>query len=202
MKPFIYALYDPRTPEQVRYVGMTMGDSARPYQHGVDASRGYGRHVHCWIRNLWDEGEDYEPRTVEEFPEGTPHSVVYEAEKRHIKCFEDAGHRLTNLSDGGEGNAGWHIRLPLAERLARSERFSIAQKARRAAETPEAREKRERWRDRLTPAERTQARLRISASATAQRAAESSEDRAARVEKWRATWALRRSPKEKRDQAG
>jgi hypothetical protein len=105
--PFIYALFDPREPEHVRYIGMTVTVPShpcylRPLQHRECKIRPSKSYKSNWIRKLAKEGIDYEFRIIEQLPGNTPDEVVCEREKHHIATYRAAGHRLTNSTDGGD----------------------------------------------------------------------------------------------------
>lgn len=112
----IYALCDPYT-EEIRYVGKAKRPTDRLSMHVGNAKRGFKTHVARWIRLL--PGRPLMLRLAI-----VPDDYASEMERRTIAHFRAKGYRLTNLTDGGEGNLGWH---PSAETRARQ---SSSQKGR------------------------------------------------------------------------
>lgn len=102
-KPFIYGLVDPVEPCHVRYVGMANVRALRPYDHAKNARR-KEKHSHLlhWIRSL--QSNEREPKVIvlEELQTGTSTSFVGTIERYYIKALREIGHRLTNVTDGGE----------------------------------------------------------------------------------------------------
>lgn len=97
----IYALFDPREPDRVRYVGKTDASIAtRLIQHLQQARSGIQSHRCKWIRSLLCLGQQPRIRLIE--------SVSKESwqtrERFWIRHFRDSGHPLTNGSAGGDGN--------------------------------------------------------------------------------------------------
>lgn len=106
MKPYIYFLSDPLEPNHKRYIGMTMSvkNSDRPLRHLEEAlETEHHNHKIRWILKLQSEKRMYLVTKIEEFLEGTPKEIVIEAERRHIAKAKEDGHRLTNSTEGGEG---------------------------------------------------------------------------------------------------
>jgi hypothetical protein len=96
----IYALFDPRYPTIVRYVGKTQRPlDARMRSHIWEAGSGLKSHRHHWIASLNAVGITPTVKLLEEVS-----ADDWQAhEKRWIKHFRDAGHPLTNTSNGGDG---------------------------------------------------------------------------------------------------
>lgn len=100
---FVYTLSDPRT-NDIRYVGWTVDIKRRLYLHIWHSTRKYetNRHKARWIAALLNAGVDPKISVIESgLGDGWK-----EAEPRWIKHFRAAGSRLTNLTDGGQGNPG------------------------------------------------------------------------------------------------
>lgn len=97
----IYALYDPREPDEVRYIGKTVGSlRSRLRGHLKAAKLDVGRnHRLRWIRKLLVEGIQPQIRLLEQVDDAD----WQEAEMRLIKAYRDAGHPLTNTTEGGQG---------------------------------------------------------------------------------------------------
>ena len=101
-KPWIvYRLSDPRSGE-IRYVGVTHQKLRyRLVKHLSAARNGRPQYVSAWIRTVLSAG--IEP-IIEILEEGIGNWV--EAEMRQVLAHKEAGHRLTNLTDGGDGIIG------------------------------------------------------------------------------------------------
>lgn len=97
----IYALIDPRT-DKIRYIGQTYQITETRLRGHINASRrGVRTHVACWIRGLLLNS--LRPLLV------TLELVIGngdDAEKRWIAFGYSQGWRLTNHTDGGNGNSG------------------------------------------------------------------------------------------------
>lgn len=93
----IYALFDPRRPETVRYVGKTyMKIETRRTRHVGEARRGIKNHRGYWIRSLLADGIVPGVRLLAEVPS----SDWQKHEQTFITLHRDT---LTNSTDGGEG---------------------------------------------------------------------------------------------------
>ena len=95
----IYALYDPRQPSAVRYVGKTVKElSLRLSHHIAEARTGNACHRGNWIRSLLLAGVR---------PQIAPLEMCDEKVWQQRERFWIAGHRpsgvLTNNTDGGDG---------------------------------------------------------------------------------------------------
>lgn len=107
--PFIYALADPRTPSEMRYVGMAM-HKGRPYSHVGQARKGVKSYCYNWIRSLLADGLEPAISILEECLTDATQKEVGQRERYYIKLLRDDGHQLTNVADGGFGGmmAGKH----------------------------------------------------------------------------------------------
>jgi hypothetical protein len=98
---FIYALVDPRAPEQIRYVGKANDTTARMKAHVYLAKCKATNPRLCWIQALLNAGIIPEVQVLE--------AVITEKwqsrEQFWIAYFRASGHRLTNTTDGGDGGA-------------------------------------------------------------------------------------------------
>ena len=93
----IYALFDPRQPEVVRYVGKTCKKpETRRTRHVGEARRGIKNHRGCWIRSLLADGIVPGVRLLAEVPS----SDWQKQEQTFIALYRDT---LANSTDGGEG---------------------------------------------------------------------------------------------------
>jgi hypothetical protein len=104
-QPFIYGLIDPLEPEHIRYVGMAVSNRSRPKQHAEEARdiRTKLSYKINWIRNLHNAGRDYSVLILEKLPSKTTRKICGDSEKSHIKSLREAGHQLTNATEGGDG---------------------------------------------------------------------------------------------------
>ncbi len=109
LKPFIYGLVDPLTPGHVRYVGMAMR-ADRPKYHEKEARNPRAKLSYKinWIRSLQAEAREPLVLVLEELSEGAPREFVGEIEKMYISSLRRIGHRLTNITPGGDGFHGRH----------------------------------------------------------------------------------------------
>lgn len=93
---YIYILVDPREPNHVRYVGGTKNLAQRIKEHLQDKAKTYK----CqWIRSVKRQGFLPEMYPIEVVTEDT----WKEREMYWIKYYRSLGHKLTNLTDGGDG---------------------------------------------------------------------------------------------------
>ena len=107
----IYTLHDPREDQHIRYVGWTLNPANRLYVHKYRAKK-YG-HTYCerWIRKLLEAGVS---PVMSEVHRG--YGPWGEAEQGWIKHYRDLGHKLTNITEGGEGYVGY---VPTPEAIAK-----------------------------------------------------------------------------------
>lgn len=137
IKSFIYGLVDPKYPDHIRYIGAAT-NKHRPMCHLREAhSASYSTYKLNWIRKLLSENRIYTVIILEEFFIDVSKSILTEAEKRHIKEKKQAGHCLTNATDGGDGllNPSLETRVKLSLKASRhkhsfesKQRMSYAQK--------------------------------------------------------------------------
>jgi len=97
----IYSLKHPITKE-IRYIGKTSQSlKTRLYQHIYEATKkGFKTHKISWIKSLKNKGLIPVIDIIEEVPE----SEVNDVEKYWIQQLKLCGYKLTNLTDGGDGN--------------------------------------------------------------------------------------------------
>lgn len=99
MATTIYALCDPYT-EEIRYIGKTVvALSTRLSQHVTASNKGKRIHLHCWMRSLGVRPV-IKPLAI------VSDEMAGEMEIKVIAAYRDGGFRLTNTTDGGEGNLG------------------------------------------------------------------------------------------------
>ncbi len=102
MEPHIYALFDPRDPFTIRYVGQCRGNkSTRPMDY---LRKHTARPAEQWARGLRDQGVHYGWRVLTE----CPRALLGDVETLCIQAFREAGHPLLNKSDG-QGMKGGHL---------------------------------------------------------------------------------------------
>lgn len=100
-KMFIYTLSDPEEPEHIRYVGMTTEPDRRIREHINKSHRQL--YSSTWIRTLLSDEVEPVMSIIEEVPaeEGPEREIFW------IAHYKEEGHRLTNLTDGGESTLGY-----------------------------------------------------------------------------------------------
>jgi hypothetical protein len=103
--PFVYGLVDPAEPGHVRYVGLAGSAAGRPYDHVKRMDKPKFRHLYVsnWIRSMAAEGRDPSVLLLEELSEGTSRKLLCFVEMSYISSLAKIGHRLTNLTTGGDG---------------------------------------------------------------------------------------------------
>lgn len=96
----IYALVDSRYPADYRYIGKTIHSlERRLYFHVYRQRSEINLHKKRWICKVQNEGGTIVPVLLEECPD----DLQNEREIFWIASCRANGHRLTNMSDGGEG---------------------------------------------------------------------------------------------------
>jgi len=98
----IYGLVDPRT-EALRYVGKTTIGHGRYRAHLHRQSLQSGTHKNNWIKSLMATGLAPKWVIIQDF--GSDGDILSQAEIFWIAYFRKAGHKLTNLTPGGDGNS-------------------------------------------------------------------------------------------------
>lgn len=132
MSPFI--IYGLRRPDssEIRYVGRSSNGLKRPAEHAKSKTR---FHVNSWSRSLEKEGISYIIEVLEDVgPRGTivrTNDALNEAEIRWIAKLRLEGHRLTNMTDGGQGSLGFKPRLGRKNSLEMNEKIRLASSKRR-----------------------------------------------------------------------
>lgn len=101
---FIYTLHDPRDPDSIRYVGWATDTKRRLSKHLSDA-RANRDQTYCgrWKRTLLAEGT-LPVLSIVESGLGSGWSL---AESKWVEHFKSLGHKLTNLTNGGDGTRGY-----------------------------------------------------------------------------------------------
>lgn len=109
--PKIYGLFDPRKPDDIKYVGVTvqkLGDRLASHRRNVWETRN-PTNKEKWIDRLKQEGVQPEIKLLEEC---NSVELMYEREIVWIKKLRAQGYKLANTSKGGKG--GWSY--PKSER--------------------------------------------------------------------------------------
>jgi hypothetical protein len=102
---FIYALFDPRDPDQVRYVGQTSRTvEYRLYEHERSAKRQIQWPVSQWIRKLHDQGVRPAFKVLQVVAPGEDWGRMEKEWIASMRCR--FGKKLLNVCDGGEGTIG------------------------------------------------------------------------------------------------
>lgn len=101
---YIYALFDPREPDRIRYVGQTILPVGVRLGKHIAQCRYRQTYSKSWIKSLLRDGVTPEYRVLEEVEDD---AQLDEAEIRWIAKLRAEGHRLTNIAEGGSsGNRG------------------------------------------------------------------------------------------------
>jgi hypothetical protein len=100
MQVAIYALCEPDG--EIRYIGKAQHPRNRLEAHLSEARAGAGGHRCNWLRSLLERGERPLLTVLDRIPE----AEWREWERTWIACFREAGCRLVNDTDGGEGRVG------------------------------------------------------------------------------------------------
>ena len=104
--PCVYALYSSENPEEIKYVGRSQFDSPqkRLSTHIQEANQGKSNTYKCkWIRHVLTSGFKVEVITLEtnlSWDESATKEMEY------ISHYKSLGHKLTNLTLGGDGALG------------------------------------------------------------------------------------------------
>lgn len=97
----IYYLSDSRTPDAVRYVGLSKNPLKRLRDHKRRAVLGFDRNRKAsWIKSVLSSDADVSMRIAED---GLTFEEATGREKFHIRMMREAGCDLVNGTDGGEG---------------------------------------------------------------------------------------------------
>lgn len=120
--PMLYGLRLAGT-DEYRYIGQTAANlGRRMYGHRWESGRESPRlPVHKWIRS--HKGQGITVDVLAEFDAGDVASLDA-SEIETIALLRTAGHRLLNVSDGGQGSRG--VKRSVSSRLSQSQRMSGA----------------------------------------------------------------------------
>lgn len=102
---YVYVLTDPRYPDDVRYVGVTVNPQRRMREHILEAKNGKRSHRANWIRSLLND--ELLPIMAE--IDETNNEEWQQCEVAWIAYYREMGCDLVNSTDGGEGVRG-HIK--------------------------------------------------------------------------------------------
>jgi hypothetical protein len=133
---FIYTLHDPREPSVIRYVGWATDTKRRFNKHLADA-RADRDQTYCgrWKRTLL-ELNVVPVLTIVESGLGDGWKL---AESQWVNHLRSAGHKLTNLTDGGDGTRGYKIPLEKRRKLTDEQKRKIGDAHRGRKHTSESR---------------------------------------------------------------
>lgn len=127
----IYKLYDPREPDEARYVGLTKVTLQRRLTaHTSPSHLRDNTYKNNWIKKCLLETTRPEICLIEVC---TNRRQACAREKFWISYYRNLGHRLTNLTDGGDGMFG---HKPSAETVAKRKKANAG-----FTHTPETKEK-------------------------------------------------------------
>lgn len=130
---FVYGLFDPRNGE-LRYIGFHVGVlQKRLREHLCHARKGKKLYVYDWMRQVLTAGCDPEIHVFQEF-DTAPEMVA--AEVYWVRFFREAGCRLTNLTDGGEGCFGYRHTSEAKKKMSEAKRGKPRSMAFRRARSP------------------------------------------------------------------
>lgn len=120
-KYLIYALVDPRTGE-IRYIGRSSKGLLRARNHWATASE-LQKSTYCanWIKSLVILGLIPTVFVLESW-EKISNARLNKAERKWIRRYKKKNARLTNLTDGGEGNLGCQVSLETRAKMSRAQK--------------------------------------------------------------------------------
>lgn len=98
----VYGLYDSADLSHCRYIGKSVDPKERLIRHLSNARIGGRTYKATWMRSVVNAGRQV---VLVELAPST--RLASELERHCIVVFKAHGHRLTNLTDGGEGTPGW-----------------------------------------------------------------------------------------------
>lgn len=113
---YIYTLSDPRMPDSVRYVGVTIHPPQRLREHIASGRKDNRTHRTYWIASLLQQTQIPTMSVIEEVTEET-----WEDRERYwISRYRELGCALVNSTDGGKGISGatQAVRREIAKRRA------------------------------------------------------------------------------------
>jgi|688.fasta_scaffold529398_2 group I intron endonuclease len=98
----VYTLYSISNPQEHRYIGISQYDTAekRFTKHKYNANEGARLPIYDWMRK-------HDDICVQELETGLSFDEAKEREVFYIAKFKEEGHRLLNLTFGGDGVLGY-----------------------------------------------------------------------------------------------
>ena len=101
----VYALIDSSNPDEIRYIGKTIFSTKRRLYGHMHSTRATGHKtpVHSWMKSVLTHNNEVQIIVVED---SLTESQAFDREIFYIRHYRQLGHRLTNLTDGGEGPSG------------------------------------------------------------------------------------------------
>lgn len=115
---YVYALVDSRTPEEIRYIGITNHPRRRLGHHCSQALDSHTRKAR-WVAKVMGEGGGVLMRVI---TSSLSHVDAKACEIDLIARHRDMGDKLTNLTDGGDGTSGRVYSAQTREKIASSRR--------------------------------------------------------------------------------
>lgn len=102
----VYALIDSSNPDEMRYIGKTTQKLKERFKcHLRNAPRDQSnRHVYNWMRRDLKAGKTLDIIVIED---NLTDAESLQREIYYIDYYKALGHRLTNMTDGGEGMSGY-----------------------------------------------------------------------------------------------
>ncbi len=117
----IYALFDEREPDAVRYIGFSCNPESRFRSHVYTARHGKELSYRAnWLRKVLDDGARPMWRALAVVDSA---EIAAQVEIAAIADHFERGHRLTNGTDGGEGAPGYGGHLTPEALARRTETF-------------------------------------------------------------------------------
>lgn len=115
-KYLVYCLVDPRNGE-VRYIGKSSSHMNRPNHHFVPSVLGKSRlPVHNWIRKM----VRLNLKPTIEILEDTDKENLSSIEMYYISISKKEGHRLLNLTEGGDGPSNRNMSQKTKDKISKS----------------------------------------------------------------------------------
>lgn len=113
----VYGLYDPDSPEEIRYIGKTVQPFSRRWQTHQQTSKSGQTYKDCWWRSISPRTPAFVFLSQKILRSEDADTWANSEEIRLIHGYRLAGHRLTNLTTGGEGVSGWAMPEEVKEKI-------------------------------------------------------------------------------------
>lgn len=101
--PSLYVIYRKSKPKEIRYVGITMHDDVqkRFNSHLDKTKQGVNRPINDWINKYYPDVDIKKVKSISTWEEACRQEIML------IAKLKKAGHKLLNMTDGGEGTVGF-----------------------------------------------------------------------------------------------